>query len=168
MLDCGCHYLPHIRSPEALKSVASQYVRILSLFVSYDKDNILYPIFAIAVSNSARQKKIVMESKIMIDINYASRDPQIVIHQKESDDPRDKLVSMLTGHAMPGVRDGYCRIERYPGTEMIVITPLHPVDAIKHIPTIAKFAEENAACDTSEVPARLREIIDSEYKRLHQ
>lgn len=112
-----------------------------------------------------------MESKIFIDINYASRDPQIVIHSKESDDPRDKLVSMLTGHSMPGVRDGYCRIERYPGTakegvEIAVITPVHPVDLIKHIPQIAELAESNKAHDTSEVPGILRRVIKSEYERL--
>lgn len=99
----------------------------------------------------------------MIDINYSSREPQIVIHQKESDDPRDKLISMFIGEAMPGVRDGYCRIERYPGTEMIVITPLHPVDAIRHIPAIANYAEENASCDTSQVPGH--PIIRSRRKR---
>jgi hypothetical protein len=118
------------------------------------------------VSNSARQKLNIMESKILIDINYASREPQIVIHVKESDDPRDKLISMFTGQAMPGVRDGYCRIERYPNQDMVVITPVHPVDLIKHIPTIAKFAEENAASDTSSVPDKLREIIAGEYDRL--
>jgi hypothetical protein len=110
-----------------------------------------------------------MESKIMIDINYASRDPQIVIQQKESDDPRDKLVSMFTGHSMPGVRDGYCRIERYPeinGDAKVVITPVHPVELINHIPLIAKFAEENAASDTSEVPKRYRKIIKGESDRL--
>lgn len=120
------------------------------------------------VSNSARDKINIMESKILIDINYASREPQIVIQQGESDDPRDKLVSMFTGHAMPGVREGYCRIERYPemhGTK-VVITPVHPVDLIKHIPTISKFAEENAACDTSGVPVELRKIIEEEYRRL--
>lgn len=109
-----------------------------------------------------------MESKILIDINYASREPQIVISQNDSDDPRDKLVSMFTGQAMPGVRDGYCRIERYSegnGTK-VVITPVHPVDFIKHIPIIAKFAEENASCDTSGVPVELRKIIDAEYHRL--
>jgi hypothetical protein len=106
-----------------------------------------------------------MESKIMIDINYASREPQIVISQNDSDDPRDKLVSMFTGQAMPGVSDGYCRIERYPegnGTK-VVITPVHPVDMIKHIPTIAKFAEENAPSDVS---AELRKIIEGEYARI--
>jgi len=113
-------------------------------------------------SNSAREKNIVMESKIMIDINYASREPQIVINEKSSDDPRDKLVSMFTGQAMPGVRDGYCRIERYPssdGTTQIVITPLHPLDAIGHIPIIAQFAKENATCDTSSVANRIQKII---------
>lgn len=103
-----------------------------------------------------------MESKIMIDINYASREPQIVINEKSSDDPRDKLVSMFTGHAMPGVRDGYCRIERYPssdGTTQIVITPLHPLDAIGHIPIIAQLAKENATCDTSSVANRIQKII---------
>jgi hypothetical protein len=110
-----------------------------------------------------------MESKIMIDINYASRDPQIVIHQKDSDDPRDKLVSMFTGHSMPGVRDGYCRIERMPndngGTE-VVITPIWPTDLIKHIPLIAKFAHENPASDTAGVPSEYRKIIEGEYARI--
>lgn len=110
-----------------------------------------------------------MESKIMIDINYASRDPQIVIHFKESDDPRDKLVSMLTGHAMPGVRDGYCRIERYPGpkdAEIAVITPVHPTALIQHIPMIVNAAENNATCDTSGVAETYRSIIESESHRL--
>ena len=117
-----------------------------------------------AATNSGRQKLNIMESKILIDINYASREPQIVISQSDSDDPRDKLVSMFAGQAMPGVRDGYCKIERYAegnGTK-IVITPVHPVDLIKHIPTIAKFAEENAASDTSSVPAELKKIIEGE------
>lgn len=103
-----------------------------------------------------------MESKIMIDINYASREPQIVINEKSSDDPRDKLVAMFTGQAMPGVRDGYCRIERYPnsdGSTQIVITPLHPLDAIGHIPLIAQFAKENATCDTSSVAHRIQKMI---------
>src|ERR1700677_694150 len=107
-----------------------------------------------------------MESNIMIDINYASRDPQIIILQKDSNDPRDKLVSMFTGHSMPGVRDGYCQIERYAGDEKVVITPVHPVDLINHIPTIAKFAEENVSCDTSGVPEKYRKIIEAEYERL--
>lgn len=109
-----------------------------------------------------------MESKIMIDINYASRSPQIVIRYKDSDDPRDKLVSMLTGEAMPGVRDGYCRIERYPGPneEIAVITPIHPVEAIKHIPTIALLAESNGSIDTTQVSVEYRRIIESECKRI--
>lgn len=113
-----------------------------------------------------------MESKIFIDINYSSRDPQIVIHSKESDDPRDKLVSMLTGHSMPGVRDGYCRIERYPGpakegVDIAVITPVHPIELIKHIPEIARLALNNASCDTSKVPETYREIIEGECRRLN-
>lgn len=110
-----------------------------------------------------------MQSKIWIDINYLSRTPQIMVDYKESNDPRDKLISMLTGEAMPGVRDGYCRIERYTelnGETKVVITPIHPVDLIKHIPTIALLAESNAACDTSAVPDILRTVIESEYKRL--
>lgn len=110
-----------------------------------------------------------MESKILIDINYASHDPQIVIKQQDSDDPRDKLISMFTGQSMPGVRDGYCRIERMPnvtGGSEVIITPVHPLDMIDHIPTIAKLAEENATCDTSRVPARYREIIKKEYQRI--
>ena len=105
----------------------------------------------------------------MIDINYASRDPQIVIQQKESDDPRDKLISMFTGQSMPGVRDGYCRIERYAevnGEVKVVITPVHPVELINHIPLIAKFAEENAACDTSGVAERYLKIIQQEGARI--
>ena len=107
-----------------------------------------------------------MESKILIDINYSSRDPQIVITQKDSDDPRDKLISMFTGHSMPGVRDGYCRIERMPSDGVVIITPVHPVDMIKHIPLIAEFAEENATCDTSEMPKKYLEILKSELDRV--
>lgn len=111
-----------------------------------------------------------MESKIFIDINYASRLPQIVINYRMSEDPRDKLVAMLTGEAMPGVRDGYCRIERYPGPapidEIAVITPVHPVELIKYIPLIAELAEGNASCDTSKVPEIYRGIIEGEYRRL--
>ena len=110
-----------------------------------------------------------MESKIFIDINYASRLPQIVIHHKESDDPRDKLISMLTGDAMPGVRDGYCRIERYPvkgELEISVITPVHPVELVNHIPMIAKAAEDNLAYDTSGMSETYRSIIESECQRL--
>lgn len=106
----------------------------------------------------------------MIDINYASRDPQIVIHQSDGDDPRDKLISMFTGEAMPGVRDGYCRIERYPNDEktgtVVVITPIHPVEMIKHIPLIIQYASENAASDTAAVPETLLAIIEAEHKRL--
>ena len=110
-----------------------------------------------------------MESKIFIDINYSTRSPQITIRQRDSEDTRDKLVAMLVGEAMPGVSDGYCRIERYsdqPGTSVAIITPVHPVDMIKHILTIAKLAHDNAAVDTSGVPDAYRAIIESEYKRL--
>jgi hypothetical protein len=110
-----------------------------------------------------------MESKIMIDINYASREPQVVISQRDSEDPRDKLISMFTGGSMPGVREGYCRIERYSELNVeskVVITPVHPVDLIDHIPLIAKFAEENVSCDTSEVPGKYRKVIEDEYERL--
>jgi hypothetical protein len=110
-----------------------------------------------------------MESKILIDINYASREPQIVIHQKDSDDPRDKLVSMFTGGSMPGVRDGYCRIERYPemnGDAKVVITPVHPEELVNHIPTIAKLAEENNSYNTAEVFGKYLRIIENEYERL--
>lgn len=112
-----------------------------------------------------------MESKIFIDINYASRDPQIVIHSKESDDPRDKLVSMLTGHSMPGVRDGYCRIERYPGpakegSEIAVITPIHPTEAIKHIPQIVELATNNNTYSRDEVKAKYKEILIAEITKI--
>lgn len=92
-----------------------------------------------------------MESKLLIDINYASRDPQIVIQYKESSDPRDKLLAMLSGQAMPGVLDGYCTIERFAtenGFEAVIITPLHPGDTIKRIPLIKKLALENLCVDT--------------------
>lgn len=105
----------------------------------------------------------------MIDINYASRDPQIVIRQKESDDPRDKLVSMFTGQSMPGVRDGYCKIERFAetnGETNVTITPVHPVDLIKHIPTIALLAESNGSIDTRAVPETYRGIIETECRRI--
>lgn len=121
------------------------------------------------MSNSARDKFIIMESKIFIDINYASRSPQIVIRQKDSEDPRDKITSMFINESMPGVRDGYCRIERYaddPATYVAIITPVHPVDMINHIQTIAKFAHENAAVDTSKVPEQYRQIIKEEFERL--
>lgn len=111
-----------------------------------------------------------MESKIFIDINYASRDPQIVIHSKESDDPRDKLVSMLTGHSMPGVSDGYCRIERYPGgkdgAEIAVITPINPAKLVQCIPMIVNAAENNAAIDTSGVSETWRSIVECEWNRI--
>lgn len=112
-----------------------------------------------------------MESKILIDVNYASKMPQIAIHHvEESEDPRDKLIAMLLGESMPGTSDGYCRIERYPGKKgnawVSIITPIHPVDMINHIPTIAQFAEENAACDTSGVPAKLKQIIEQEHMRI--
>lgn len=118
------------------------------------------------MSNSARDKFIIMESKIFIDINYSSREPQIVIHAKDSDDPRDKLVSMLTGQAMPGIRDGFCRIERYANEGMIVITPVSPVDMIKFIPQIAETAETCKVIDTSDVPQQYREILQSELARV--
>lgn len=110
-----------------------------------------------------------MESKIFIDINYASRAPQIVIRQKDSEDPRDKLIAMLLGEGMPGVSDGYCRIERYSdqqGTCVAVITAISPIDMIKHIPTIAELAHKNAACDMSGVPDTYRSIIEDEYQKL--
>lgn len=69
---------------------------------------------------------------------------------------------------MPGVRDGYCRIERYADdldTYVAVITPVGPVHMIDHIPTIAKLAEENAAVDTSKVPERYRKVLESEISR---
>lgn len=107
---------------------------------------------------------------MMIDINYASRDPQIVIRQKESEDPRDKLVSMFTGHSMPGVRDGYCRIERYPdetnGEMKVVITPIHPIDMIGHILYIAKLALENNSLNTAVVLDQYEKIIAGEFERL--
>lgn len=122
------------------------------------------------MSNSAPDKTHIMESKIMININYASRDPEVKILYKDSDDPRDVLVSMLTGHAMPGVNDGYCRIERYAGNneaaQTIIITPVNPVDMIKHIPIIAQYAHENAAVDTAKVSEQYRAIIKAEYERL--
>jgi len=113
-----------------------------------------------------------MESKIMISIDYASRQPQVRILYKDSDDPRDTLVSMFIGQSMPGVSDGYCRIERYAGQEgdarIIVITPIHPTEMINHIPAIAKYAHENAASDTSEIPQRYRKILEQEYNRLSE
>lgn len=106
-----------------------------------------------------------MESKILIDINYSSRDPQILIQYKESEDPRDKLIAMLTGHAMPGVQDGYCRIERshsHGGTDFIVITPLSPEDALKHIPSIKRFAlESNVVDKATAFKAWEGQIVDS-------
>lgn len=106
-----------------------------------------------------------MESKIFIDINYASRDPQIVIQRgHDSDDPRDKLITMLVGQAMPGVRDGYCRIERSERNEKVeiaIITPLDPGEAIKHIPAIKEFALSSAVCDTAGYKERV-EIQDLE------
>lgn len=93
-----------------------------------------------------------MESKILIDISYSTREPQILINHVDSDDPRDKLISMFTGQAMPGVRDGYCRIERsHTGTagERIAIMPLDPLEVVKHIPTIKQNALENAVIDKS-------------------
>lgn len=109
-----------------------------------------------------------MESKIVIDINYASRSPQIIIHKKESDDARDKLLAMFTGDSMPGVRDGYCRIERYTEGlyEVVTITPVHPTEMIKHIPGIAKLAEENVFSDTSDVLSQYVEILKKELDRV--
>jgi len=112
-----------------------------------------------------------MESKIFIDINYASRTPQIVVHRGgESDDPRDKLIDMLLGEAMPGVSAGYCLIERYAerdGKTVSVITPVHPTEMISHIPLIAQYAHENKAVDTAKVPKRYEEIITAEYDKIH-
>jgi hypothetical protein len=118
-----------------------------------------------------------MESNILIDINYATRDPQIVLKYRDSDDPRDKLISMFAGQAMPGVRDGYCRIERshsQKDIDFIVITPLDPGEAIKHIAAIKKFAINSACINTTgfkerierdeleAVDSRLQEILDGE------
>lgn len=89
-----------------------------------------------------------MESNILIDISYSTREPQIVIKCRESDDPRDKLITMFAGQAMPGVRDGYCRIERshsQKDVDFIVIVPLDPGEAVKHIPSIRDGALSNAA-----------------------
>lgn len=102
-----------------------------------------------------------MESKILIDINYSTREPQILIrHIADSEDPRDKLISMLTGQAMPGVNDGYCRIERCPSSGnavTILITPLDPGEAIKHIPMIKQNARQNACIDTNGFNQRIEE-----------
>lgn len=113
------------------------------------------------VSNSARDKLNIMESKILIDINYASREPQVIIQHKESDDPRDKLIAMFAGQAMPGVRDGYCRIERSHSakdTDFITITPLDPIEAVKHVKAIKRLALENACIDT----AGVKEMIEKQ------
>lgn len=104
-----------------------------------------------------------MESKILIDVSYSTRQPQILIQHKYSDDPRDKLVAMFTGEAMPGVRDGYCRIERTHSNhdiDHIQITPLDPIEAVKHIKAIVRLALENNAIDTSDV----RELITNVFK----
>ena len=95
--------------------------------------------------------------------------PQVKIQYKSSDDPRDTLIAMLTGESMPGVRDGYCRIERYPGEngfETAVITPIDPVEMVKHIPLIGEYAFNSPVRDTAEVPSRYFKIIEGEYKRL--
>lgn len=105
-----------------------------------------------------------MESKIFIDINYASREPQIAIIPVDTDDPRDKLVSMFTGHAMPGVKDGFCRIERVDGR--IIITPIHPLDILKYIPIMRDLAELNPAIDTSGMREFYLEILQSELGRI--
>lgn len=110
-----------------------------------------------------------MESKILIDINYASRSPQILIKHKDSEDPRDKLISMFTGESMPGVSDGYCRIERYPkvdGEDSTVITPIHPVDMIKHLSAIVQLAHDNPVVDTAGVKERYMSFVEAEYIRL--
>lgn len=100
-----------------------------------------------------------MESKILIDINYSTREPQILIHHvQRSDDPRDKLITMLVGQAMPGVRDGYCRIERSQANdkfEVVVITPLDPGEAVKHIPLIKEQAIQNECTDTGGVKEKV-------------
>lgn len=103
-----------------------------------------------------------MESKILIDINYSTREPQIVIQHAGGlgDDPRDKLISMLCGQSMPGARDGYCRIERSHserGIDFIVITPLDPFEAVKHIPEIKRAARENVVIETNGFNQRIEE-----------
>lgn len=103
-----------------------------------------------------------MESKILIDVCYSTRQPQILIQSKQSDDPRDKLVSMFTGEAMPGVRDGYCRIERTHSNhdiDHIQITPLDPIEAVKHIKAIVRLALENNAIDTTGVRELISKIL---------
>lgn len=110
-----------------------------------------------------------MESKIFIDVNYATRSPQITMNQKDSDDPRDKLIAMLLGEAMPGVRDGYCRIERYSdqnGVVVAVITPVGPIEMLKYIPDIIRQAEENACIDKADVPKILLALFESHRDRL--
>lgn len=110
-----------------------------------------------------------MESKIFIDIHYASRSPQITIIQKDSDDPRDKLIAMLLGEAMPGIKDGYCQIERYSelnGNTVAVITPINPIDMLKHLSAIIAHAEENACIDKVNVPEILLAFFETHRHRL--
>jgi len=115
-----------------------------------------------------------MESKIFVDIDYATRDPRIKIYYKDSEDCRDKLISMITGQSMPGSSDGFCRIERYPNSSatdhgcdgVIVITPVGPVEMIGFITQIRDYAFDNFCIDTSGGRETYKKIIESEYKKL--
>ena len=60
---------------------------------------------------------------------------------------------MLAGQAMPGVRDGYCRIERSHSDkdiDYIVITPLDPGAVLKNIPSMVRLALDNKVIDTAD------------------
>jgi len=111
-----------------------------------------------------------MESKLFIDINSATRTPQIKILRKHSDDSRDTLVGIFAGQAMPGTNDGFCRIERYPGreqeAEIIMITPVSPVEMVKCIRDIRELMEKNIYTDTPDALETYKKIIESEYKKL--
>lgn len=106
-----------------------------------------------------------MESKILIDISYSTREPMIVIQHTFSDDPRDKLINMLIGQAMPGAQNGYCRITRThsdKGAEYIEIVPLDPIDVIRHIPQIVELAISNSCIDTTEIrPLAAERLLDA-------
>lgn len=83
----------------------------------------------------------------MIDIDYENT-PSIAISQRNTEDVRDRLVSLFINKAVPKdiFLDGFARISRLEvldnGTVKAEIIPIHPLDMPKYIDHIQKNAAE--------------------------
>lgn len=102
-----------------------------------------------------------MESKIMIDIDYETK-PVVSIRQKNTEDVRDRLVALFVQTAAPNgyCYDGYARVSRLQveddGIQRAEITPIHPMEMVKHFEMIRDNAKKFSTFEISAAPEEIK------------